>query len=180
MAHNRYGDSTMAPHPNCEVRDCQQTSIRYVTALQAVTIGWMLIECGGSCIAAARAHSLPLAVFGSDSLVELLSAGLVLLQFGRCTRVSALTAARIASGLLALLAGVVVVLAALRSSGLVDRFGSRALPDTDLAGRSSPCLERRGVRVLLNIRIRSFLGKRSCEASCLHRDQHQAIRSAVR
>jgi hypothetical protein len=73
----------------------------------------MLVECGGSGIAAARAHSLPLAVFGSDSLVELLSAGLVLLQFGRRIRVSAFTAARIASGLLVLLAGVVFVLAAL-------------------------------------------------------------------
>ncbi len=103
----------MADHSYCEVPDRQQISIRYVTALQAVTIGWMLVECAGSGIAAGRAHSLPLAVFGLDSLVELLSAGLVLLQFGRRIRMSALTAARIASGLLALLAGVVVLLALL-------------------------------------------------------------------
>lgn len=113
MADNRCGGSTMTAHPSCEAHDCQQASIRYVTTLQAVTIGWMLVECAGSGIAAVKAHSLPLAVFGSDSLVELLSAALVLLQFGGRIRVSTLTAARIAGGLLALLAVVVVALAAL-------------------------------------------------------------------
>jgi hypothetical protein len=48
--------------------------------LQGVTVVWMLIECGVSMLAAARAHSTALLAFGSDSLVELLSASLVLLQ----------------------------------------------------------------------------------------------------
>lgn len=53
------------------------------------------------------------AAFGSDSLVELLSACIVLLQFRRGIRISALVAARLANTLLVLLAGMVVVLAIL-------------------------------------------------------------------
>ena len=49
--------------------------------LQATTLAWMLIECGGSLYAAHRAHSPALLAFGSDSLVELLSATVVALQF---------------------------------------------------------------------------------------------------
>jgi hypothetical protein len=49
--------------------------------LQGITVLWMVIECGVSLLAAARAHSPALLAFGSDSLVELLSAALVLLQF---------------------------------------------------------------------------------------------------
>ena len=49
--------------------------------LQYVTIAWMLIECALSLIAAAQAHSVALLAFGSDSLIELLSASVVLLQF---------------------------------------------------------------------------------------------------
>ena len=113
MAHNRCEDGMMAVHPQCGEYECQRASVRYVATLQTVTIGWMLIECGGSGLAAARAHSLPLAAFGSDSFVELLSACLVLLQLRRGSRISALAAARFASALLVLLAGVVVVLAIL-------------------------------------------------------------------
>ena len=42
----------------------------------------MLIECGVSLYAAAAAHSPSLLAFGSDSLVELLSAAVVLLRYG--------------------------------------------------------------------------------------------------
>jgi hypothetical protein len=48
--------------------------------LQLVTLAWMLIECGASLVAAATAHSPALLAFGSDSLVELLSASVVLLH----------------------------------------------------------------------------------------------------
>ena len=41
----------------------------------------MAVECGASLWAAAQAHSVALLAFGSDSLVELLSAIVVLLQF---------------------------------------------------------------------------------------------------
>src|SRR6204780_4495905 len=49
--------------------------------LQGITLMWMLVECGLSLSAAAGAHSPVLLAFGSDSFVELLSAGVVLLQF---------------------------------------------------------------------------------------------------
>jgi len=49
--------------------------------LQSVTLGWMLIECAIALWAAARAHSPALLAFGFDSLIELLSAALVLLAF---------------------------------------------------------------------------------------------------
>jgi hypothetical protein len=49
--------------------------------LQSITVVWIVIECGVSLSAAARAHSPALLAFGSESLVELLSASLVLLQF---------------------------------------------------------------------------------------------------
>lgn len=54
---------------------------RTVAWLQWITIAWMTFECGASLWAAAQAHSVALLAFGSDSLVELLSASVVLLQF---------------------------------------------------------------------------------------------------
>jgi divalent metal cation (Fe/Co/Zn/Cd) transporter len=84
---------------------------RSVFVLQIITIAWMLVECGGSFVAAREAHSLPIAAFASDSLVELLSATVVLLQYSTRLHVSSRTSSRIAGALLLLLAGVVVVLA---------------------------------------------------------------------
>ncbi len=82
--------------------------------IQGVTLAWMLIECGASLYAAAAAHSPAMLAFGSDSLVELLSATLVLLQFSSLRIVSEKKAARIAGALLFLLA-VIVALTALLS-----------------------------------------------------------------
>jgi len=79
--------------------------------LQGITLAWMLVECGVSLYAAAAAHSPALAAFGSDSLVELLSASVVLLQFLPWVRLSERNAARWAGVLLFVLAGVVGVLA---------------------------------------------------------------------
>ena len=42
--------------------------------LQGITLAWMLVEFGVAAYAAATAHSPALLAFGSDSLVELLSA----------------------------------------------------------------------------------------------------------
>ncbi len=47
--------------------------------LQIVTLTWMLVEFGVSAYAAVIAHSPALLAFGSDSLVEVLSAAVVLL-----------------------------------------------------------------------------------------------------
>jgi divalent metal cation (Fe/Co/Zn/Cd) transporter len=67
----------------------------------------MLIECGVSLYAAADAHSPSLLAFGSDSLVELLSAAVVLLRYGSPKSISEQKAARIAGALLFVLAFVV-------------------------------------------------------------------------
>src|ERR1700728_1188855 len=75
--------------------------------IQGVTLAWMLIECGASLYAARAAHSPALLAFGSDSLVELLSATLVLLQFGSPALLSQRTAGRIAGALLFVLAIIV-------------------------------------------------------------------------
>lgn len=81
--------------------------------LQIVTLAWMLIECGVSLYAAAAAHSPSLLAFGSDSLVELLSAAVVLLRYGAPKAISEQTTARIAAALLFLLAFVVAATAVL-------------------------------------------------------------------
>src|SRR6185437_355949 len=49
--------------------------------LQGVTVGWRSIEFGVAIYAAAKAHSPALLAFGSDSIVELISAVVVLLQW---------------------------------------------------------------------------------------------------
>src|ERR1700689_5310891 len=72
--------------------------------LQGITLIWMLVECGLSLYAAAAAHSPALLAFGSDSFVELLSAGVVLLQFLPQVSISERKAARAAGALLFVLA----------------------------------------------------------------------------
>jgi divalent metal cation (Fe/Co/Zn/Cd) transporter len=86
---------------------------RHVAWLQSLTIGWMLVECALSLIAAIQAHSVALLAFGSDSLIELLSASVVLLQFLPRFPLKKMHAERAAAVLLFLLAGVVLVIAAL-------------------------------------------------------------------
>jgi len=81
--------------------------------LQGVTLAWMLVECAVSAYAAVTAHSPAMLAFGSDSLVELLSATVVLLQFAPRFSFSARTAARAASVLLVALTSIVAVIAIL-------------------------------------------------------------------
>jgi divalent metal cation (Fe/Co/Zn/Cd) transporter len=86
---------------------------RRTVILQAVTLLWMSIECVVSLTAAVKARSLPVAAFGADSFVELLSATVVLMQFGKHLRVRPIHAARVASVLLYLLSVVILALAVL-------------------------------------------------------------------
>jgi divalent metal cation (Fe/Co/Zn/Cd) transporter len=79
-----------------------------VVWLQAVTLTWMLIECGASLYAASSSQSPALLAFGSDSFVELLSATVVLLRWKAPNLISQRTAARIAAVLLFVLAFIVV------------------------------------------------------------------------
>lgn len=75
--------------------------------LQAITLVWMLLECGVSLYSAVSAHSMAMLAFGADSLVELLSAIVVLFRFLPVPAVSERTAARIAGVLLFALAAVI-------------------------------------------------------------------------
>jgi divalent metal cation (Fe/Co/Zn/Cd) transporter len=86
---------------------CALPRRKVVFWLQGVTLAWMLIECGVSLYAAKSAHSPALLAFGSDSLVELLSAGVVLLQFLPQASISERIAGRAAGVLLFVLALVV-------------------------------------------------------------------------
>ena len=79
--------------------------------MQSITLVWMTIECVVSLFAAARAHSVALLAFGSDSLIELLSAVVVLLQFSPRFPLKQKPAERCAAVLLFLLAAVVVAMA---------------------------------------------------------------------
>jgi len=102
----------------CDSCSCSGSSVqpnlsRQIAWLQYVTIAWMLVECTLSLIAAAQAHSVALLAFGSDSLIELLSASVVLLQFLPRFPLKRTHAERAAAVLLYLLAGAVVVIALL-------------------------------------------------------------------
>ena len=82
-----------------------------ILTLQWVTLCWMLVECSVALTAAWKARSVSLLAFGSDSLVEVISAVVVLLQFTRAFRVSQSRAAKICGLLLYGLAGVVSLIA---------------------------------------------------------------------
>ena len=94
--------------------------------LQGITIAWMLIECVISLYSAATAHSAALFAFGSDSLVELLSASVVTLAISS-TRLTKARASYWAGVLLFVLAGIVGLTATVSlARGLV--------PQTSCAG----------------------------------------------
>jgi divalent metal cation (Fe/Co/Zn/Cd) transporter len=80
----------------------------------------MAFECSASLWAAARAHSVALLAFGSDSLIEMLSAAVVLLQFLPRFPLKKEHAGRAAAILLYLLAGAVVLIAVLARSVPVE------------------------------------------------------------
>ncbi|HXS13609.1 MAG TPA: hypothetical protein VN734_12955 [Acidobacteriaceae bacterium] len=122
-----------------------QTVPRRILWLQAITILWMALEVGVAISAAAAAHSPALFAFGSDSIVELLSALVVLLPWLTRTRltrtrttqtrttltpttnfVSHHLAARASGFLLILLAFVVACLAALSLALHLSPVPSRA------------------------------------------------------
>jgi len=95
--------------------------------LQGVTLAWMLVEFGVSAYAAITARSPVMLAFGSDSLVELISAAVVLLQWVPGVSISERKATRTASLLLFALT-LVVAGTALASLAL------RLRPETSRAG----------------------------------------------
>ena len=95
--------------------------------LQGVTLAWMLVELGVAVYAAATAHSPAMLAFGSDSLVELMSATVVLLQWIPGMSLSERRAGRAAGVLLFVLALVVATIA-------VSTFALHWRPETSCAG----------------------------------------------
>ena len=79
--------------------------------LQSITLLWMSAELAISARAAFTAHSPALLAFASDSLVELLSAAVVLLQYTPALRLSDRVATRAAAILLYALALIVAAIA---------------------------------------------------------------------
>ena len=86
---------------------------RQIIRLQVVTLIWMVIECALALFSAWRASSPVLLAFGVDSLIELLSALVVLLQFFPRLALSTARATRLAGILLFLLAAVITMSSAL-------------------------------------------------------------------
>lgn len=95
----------------------QQTSVRRASSdstviwLQAITLAWMLVECAVALYSASAAHSPAMFAFGSDSLIELASASVVLLQIVPAVQISKRAASRTAAVLLYLLAAAVTGIA---------------------------------------------------------------------
>ena len=127
--------------------------------LQGITLIWMLVECGLSLYAAAAAHSPALLAFGSDSLVELLSAGVVLLQFVPQVSISERKAARAAGALLFVLAFIVCVTA----------IGSLALhlrPETSRLGIGITLAALIVMPILAKLKRRGSTTHQQCRSRC--------------
>ena len=140
---------------------------RPVFWLQGITIGWMLAECAVSLYAAVHAHSVALFAFGSDSLVELLSATVVLLQFVPRFSLSKASAERAAAILLFLLAGAVVCIALLNWNAPKET-SYLGITITALALVAMPALamlKRRQARVLEN---RALAADATQSATCAY------------
>jgi divalent metal cation (Fe/Co/Zn/Cd) transporter len=95
---------------------CAETSSeisRQIVRLQLVTLIWMVVECALALFSAWRARSPVLLAFGADSLIELLSALVVLLQFLPRFALTPAWATRLAGILLFMLAAVITMSSAL-------------------------------------------------------------------
>ena len=136
-------------HHACDTRKASRSVA--VVWLQSVTLLWMLIECGVALFAALRAHSPALLAFGSDSLVELLSACVVLRQFVPRLTISEERATRAAAVLLFTLTAIVTLIAVLSLMGKVQPEESPLVPiprDSDGTWQDfqqAGCVERAGI-----------------------------------
>jgi divalent metal cation (Fe/Co/Zn/Cd) transporter len=93
-------------------------TLRRIRQIQAITIGWMSAEAVLSLSAAWMARSPVLLAFGGDSAIELLSAVVVCRRFSsKGQEASERLAARIAGGLLFVLAAYVALIATLALLG---------------------------------------------------------------
>ena len=119
------------PDPSCVDSCCAQPAtsassartalIRQAFRLEWLTVGWMIVEAGMALGSGLAAHSLTLTAFGVDSVIELVSASVLIwrlnveLRHGRQVSESAeLVAGKIGGALLFLLAAYIVIGAAWR------------------------------------------------------------------
>lgn len=138
-----------------------------VAWLQWITIAWMTVECGVSLWAAVQAHSVALLAFGSDSLIELLSAFVVLLQFVPRFPLKKAAADRTAALLLFALAIVVVCLAWLGRARQMEtsRLG---IAITVLALIAMPLLARMKRREARRMNNRALAADATQSATCAY------------
>ena len=126
-----------------------RTSVLWI---QGVTLAWMLMEFGVSAYAAVTAHSPAMLAFGSDSLVELLSATVVLLQWIPSMSISERRASRTAGALLFVLSFVVAAIA-------VASLALRLRPATSYAGIAIT------IAALIAMPVLAFLKRREARRS---------------
>jgi divalent metal cation (Fe/Co/Zn/Cd) transporter len=127
----------------------------------------MTVECGVSLWAAYRAGSVALLAFGSDSLIELLSAVVVLLQFLPRFPLKKMYADRMAASLLFLLACMVVCIAWLgRSRPMETTFVGIAI--TALALVAMPVLAGMKRRQARRMNNRALAADATQSATCAY------------
>lgn len=154
----RSGDATVAA-------GYRPALLRRVAWLEGITLAWMIVECGGSLLSAWQARSLALAAFGSDSLVELASAALVLAGGSRRLGITRRSQERAAAVLLFLLAAVVIVFVALGRHAQAET----SLPGiviTSLALVGMPILAARKRRYALLLDNRALYADAAQSATC--------------
>jgi divalent metal cation (Fe/Co/Zn/Cd) transporter len=132
-------------------RRCSEAA-RFCALDTGVTLAWMLVEFGVSVYAAVTAHSPAMLAFGSDSLVELLSATVVLLQWIPSMSISERRASRTAGSLLFVLAFVVAAIA-------VASLALRLRPATSYAGIAIT------IAALIAMPVLAFLKRREARRS---------------
>lgn len=124
--------------------------------LQVITLAWMLVEFGVAAYAAIAARSPAILAFGCDSLVELLSATVVLLQWVPGAAISERKASRIAGGLLFVLALVVGAIA-------IASLALGVRPETSRAGIAITVAALIAMPILATLKRRE--GRRSNNAA---------------
>ena len=112
---------TCCAQPVTSASSTRTALIRQAFRLEWLTVGWMIVEAGMALGSGLAAHSLTLTAFGVDSVIELVSAGVLIwrlnveLRHGRQVSESAeLVAGKIGGALLFLLAAYIVIGAAWR------------------------------------------------------------------
>jgi hypothetical protein len=142
---------------------------RHVIRLQVITVAWMATECGVALVSASRAHSPALLAFGSDSLVELLSAMVVALHFSPRGGLGEHSANRLSGILLFALAAVVAVTSGLALAGKIAPEPSRpGIAITAAALLVMPLLTRAKRRLARKLGNRALAADAVQSAACAY------------